>query len=78
MSVCKPLMSDVVAPKVHQNNHSYVSSADLPSDSLCKHSMVGGYTENLKTIKLSKLGGGCLPGTIWYTLLNIYTFSIHM
>ena len=31
--VCEP---DVVAPKAHQNNCSYVSSADLPSDSLCK------------------------------------------
>ena len=33
-SVCKPLMPDVVSPKVHQNNCSYVSSVDLPSDSL--------------------------------------------
>ena len=33
-SVCEPLMPDVVSPKVHQNNRSYVSSADLPSDSL--------------------------------------------
>ena len=35
---------DVVAPKAHQINYSYVSSADLPSDSLCKDlfSMVGG------------------------------------
>ena len=32
--VCEPLMPDVVAPKVHQNNHSYVISVDLPSDSL--------------------------------------------
>ena len=31
-NVCKPLMRDVVSPKVHQNNRSYVSSADLPSD----------------------------------------------
>ena len=37
MGVCEPLMPDVVAPKAHQNNHSYVSSADLPSDSLCKN-----------------------------------------
>ena len=26
---------DVMAPKAHQNNPTYVSSADLPSDSLC-------------------------------------------
>ena len=29
MGVCEPLMADVVAPKVHQNNRSYVSSVDL-------------------------------------------------
>ena len=27
---------DVVVPKEHQNNRNYVSSVDLPSDSLCK------------------------------------------
>ena len=32
--VCEPLTPDVVLPKVHQNNCSYVSSADLLSDSL--------------------------------------------
>ena len=37
-------MPDVVAPKTHSNNHSYVSSTDLPSE----FSMVGGYTENLE------------------------------
>jgi len=42
--VCEPLMPDVMAPKAHQNNRRYVSSADLPSDS--EFSMVGGYTEN--------------------------------
>ena len=31
--VCEP---DVMVPKVHQNNYSYVSSADLPSDLLRK------------------------------------------
>ena len=36
--VCKPLMPDVVVPKVHHNNSSYVSSADLPLGSLCKNS----------------------------------------
>ena len=30
--------------------------------------MVGGYTEDLKTTKLSKLGDGRLPGTIQYLL----------
>ena len=37
MGVCKPLMPDVMVPKMHQKNCSYVSSADLPSDSLCKN-----------------------------------------
>ena len=35
--VCKALMPDVMVPQVHQNNRSYVSSADLPSGSLCKN-----------------------------------------
>ena len=34
MDVCEPLMPDVVAPKAHQNYCSYVSSANLPLDSL--------------------------------------------
>ena len=34
MGVGETLIPDVVAPKVHQNYRSYVSSADLPSDSL--------------------------------------------
>ena len=34
--VCEPLMPDVMALKAHQNNRSYVSSEDLPSDSLRK------------------------------------------
>ena len=46
--VCKPLMPDVVSPKAHQNDHSYVSSADLPSNSLRKFSMVGVYAEYLE------------------------------
>ena len=69
---CEP---DVVAPKAHQNNCSYVSSADLPSDSLCKDlAWWVGYLEDLKKQKktLSKLGVGhlcgygCLPGPIHY------------
>ena len=35
--VCEPLMPDVVVSKAHQNNRSYVSSADLPSDSQRKN-----------------------------------------
>ena len=36
MDLCKLLMPDVVAPKAHQSNRSYVNSVDLPLDSLCK------------------------------------------
>ena len=32
--MCEPLMLDVMAPEMHQNNRSYVRSADLPSDTL--------------------------------------------
>ena len=32
VTVCEPLMPDVVSLKVRQNNCSYVSSVDLPSD----------------------------------------------
>ena len=35
--MCEPLMPDVVASKLHQNNRRYVSSVDLPSDSLRKN-----------------------------------------
>ena len=64
MSVCEPLMPDVALPKVHQNNCSYVSSADLPSDSLCENLAWWAVTrrtlQNHKTV--SKLGGGRLLG----------------
>ena len=45
------------APKAHQNDRCYVTPEDLPSDSQRKDlkSMVGVYTENLKTVKI---GGG--------------------
>ena len=57
--VCKPLMPYVVASKVHQNNHSYVSSADLPLDSLRKILACGQlHGKPRKTTKLSKLGRG--------------------
>ena len=61
--VCEPLMPDVVSPKVHQNNCSYVSSADLPSDSLCENLAWWVVTRRtLKTIKLSKFGVGTCTG----------------
>ena len=51
--VCEP---DVVAPKAHQ---SFVSSADLPSDSLRKNLAWWVVTRRtLKTTKPSKVGGG--------------------
>ena len=74
--VCEPLMPNVVAPKAHQNNRSYVSSADLPLelplDSMrIRKKNLHVTQRTLKTAKLSKLAGGhlpgcgCLPTTIW-------------
>ena len=78
MDVCKPLMPDVVAPKAHQNNCSYVSSVNLLLDSLRKNLAWWVATRGtLKNHKLSKLGGGYLcgcghlPGTIQY----IYSYT---
>ena len=57
--VCKALMPDVMAPKVQQNNRSYVSSADLPLDSLCKNLAWRAVTwrtlKNNKTVKIGVL-----------------------
>ena len=51
--MCEP---DVVAPKAHQN---YVSSADLPSDSLRKNLAWWAVTRRtLKNRKIVKSGGG--------------------
>ena len=47
-------------PKAHENNCSYVSSADLPSNSLCKKSMVGSYTENPEKPQTVEIGGWAL------------------
>ena len=59
--VCEPLMPDVVAPKAHQNNRSYVSSGDLPSTQ--EFSMVGGYTGNPeKPQNCRNWGVGACPG----------------
>ena len=45
----QPLTPNVMAPKVHQNDRSYVSSVDLPYGFTTQEfSMVGGYTENLE------------------------------
>ena len=59
--VCKPLMPDVVVPKVHQNNCSYVSSVDLPSDSLCKN--LAWWAVTWRTLKnYQNWGVGTCPG----------------
>ena len=59
--VCKPLMPDVMAPKAHQNNRSYVSSADLPSDSLRENLAWWSVTwRTLKNHKTVKIGGWAL------------------
>ena len=65
MSVCEPLMPNVVSPKVHQKNCSYVSSADVPSDSLRKNLAWWAVTrrtlQNYKTVKI----GGWALARVW-------------
>ena len=59
--MCEPLMPDVVVPKAHQNNRSYVSSADLPSDSLLQNFAWWAVTQRtLKNHKTVKIGGRVL------------------
>ena len=69
--VCKPLMPDVVLPKVHQNNNMlYVSSVDLPSDSLQKNlawwTVTQSTSKKHKTVKKWDVGActslGACPG----------------
>ena len=66
--VCETLMPDVVAHQAHLNNHSYVRELSGPAfDSLHNNLalwVVTRRTSKKPTLKLSKLGGGCLPGTI--------------
>ena len=60
MGMCEPLMHDVVAPKVHQSNRSYLSSAYLhiPSDSLRENlawcAVTRRTVKNHKTIKIGR------------------------
>ena len=75
--VHEPLMPNVAAPKAHQNNRSYVSSADLPSDSLRKNLTWWAVTQ--RTLEKPQncqnwgmgacMGMGTFPGQygIWYT-----------
>ena len=60
MGVCEPLMPDVVAPKVHQNNCSYVSLARIHYMRIYHGGRLRGKT--MKTTKLSKLEVGTSPG----------------
>ena len=80
MGVGEPWMPDVVAPKVHQNNRSYnVCELSGPTFgfTMQEFSMVGSYTETLKTTKLSKLGGGHLRmGTCVWALARDNTVCI--
>ena len=60
--VCEPLMPDVVAPKVHQNNRSY--GGPTLGFTTRKFSRVDGYTENPeKPLNCQNWGvGACLVG----------------
>jgi len=62
--------------KAHQNNCSYVSSADLPSDSLCENlwAVTRRTMKNYKTVKIGGCGYGCLPRTIQYFTLSHSTW----
>ena len=63
--VHEPLMPDVVAPKAHQNNRSYVSSAVLPPDSLRKNLAWWAVTQRtLKNHKSGKFGRWALA-RVW-------------
>ena len=67
MSMCELLMPDVVVSKAHQNNRSYVSSADLSLDSLGNNLAWWAVTRRTsKNHKTVKIGGGRLLGTIRY------------
>ena len=74
--MCKPLMSDV-PPKVHQNNRSYVSSADLHWDSIRKilawWAVTRRASKNQKTVKI---GGWALAGD--NTVLNLAILVIRV
>ena len=68
--VCEP---DVVAPKAHQN---YVSSADLPSDSLRKNLAWWAVTRRtLKNRKIVKSGGGGGLARVW-ALARVYAQNL--
>ena len=77
----EPLMPDVVVPKAQQNNHSYVSSADLPSDSLCKNFVWWVVTRRtLKNYKTVKIGGWVLAW-VWAlardnTVVTVWCFVL--
>ena len=59
--VREPLTPDVVVPKAHQNNRSYVSSVDIPSDSLLKNLAWWAVTQRtLKNHETVKIGGRVL------------------
>ena len=80
MCANEPLMPDVMVPKAHRNNRSYVSSADLPSDSL--HKNLAWWTVVQRTLKNHKLdcqnwGVGTCPGQYSKTVVTCSFFYHH-
>ena len=77
--VCETLLPDVVSPKAHQNNHSYVSSVDLPSIHYANWWAVTRRT--LKNHKTAKIGGWTVARTLrtirYIRKLNIIVYSFH-
>ena len=62
--VCETLLPDVVVHEVHHNDHSYVRELSRSTFSSLRKNLAW-WAVTQKTTKLSKLKGGCLPGTIW-------------
>ena len=58
------LMPNVMLPKVHQNDCSYVSSADVPLDSLHENLAWWVTRRTLKNHKAVKIGGWALA-QVW-------------
>ena len=76
--VCEPLTPDAMASKVHQNNRGYVSSVDLPSDSLRKNLawwvVTRRTSKNHKTVKI----GRWALSQIWALVQDNSVVYIHL